>query len=175
MPLTPATEDDIFVVSKQLGRPARDIVAIAARCACGKPTVVQTAPRLGDGTPFPTTYYLTHPGATAALSTLEASGLMAQLQERLASEPELAEQYRKAHEAYLADRAALEKVTGEVAEIAGISAGGMPTRVKCLHALAGHALAAGPGVNPIGDIALELCSWSPQRCVCSVDTDVTNR
>ncbi|MFM5903470.1 MAG: DUF501 domain-containing protein [Microbacteriaceae bacterium] len=175
MPLTPATEDDIFVVSKQLGRPARDIVAIAARCACGKPTVVQTAPRLGDGTPFPTTYYLTHPGATAALSTLEASGLMAQLQERLASEPELAEQYRKAHEAYLAYRAALEKVTGEVAEIAGISAGGMPTRVKCLHALAGHALAAGPGVNPIGDIALELCSWSPQRCVCSVDTDVTNR
>lgn len=175
MPLTPATEDDIFVVSKQLGRPARDIVAIAARCVCGKPTVVQTAPRLGDGTPFPTTYYLTHPGATAALSTLEASGLMAQLQDRLGSEPDLAEQYLKAHEAYLADRAALEQATGEVPEIAGISAGGMPTRVKCLHALAGHALAAGRGVNPIGDIALELCSWSPQRCVCSVETDVTNR
>lgn len=175
MPLTPATEDDIRVVSKQLGRPARDIVAIAARCTCGKPTVVQTAPRLGDGTPFPTTYYLTHPGATAALSTLEASGLMADLQARLASEPELAEAYQTAHEAYLADRAALESKTGEVAEIAGISAGGMPTRVKCLHALAGHALAAGPGVNPIGDIALQLCSWSPSRCVCSVDTDVTNR
>jgi hypothetical protein len=35
-------------------------------------------------------------------------------------------------------------VYGDVPEIAGISAGGMPTRVKCLHALAGHA-AAGPG------------------------------
>jgi len=54
-----------------------------------------------------------------------------------------------------------------VPEIAGISAGGMPTRVKCLHALAGHALAAGPGVNPIGDRALELSSWSPDRCACA--------
>jgi len=53
-----------------------------------------------------------------------------------------------------------------VPEIDGISAGGMPTRVKCLHALAGHALAAGPGVNPIGDAALERSSWSPERCAC---------
>jgi len=114
MPLSPATARDIEVVSAQLGRQARDIVAIAARCACGNPTVVQTAPRLGDGTPFPTTYYLTHPGATAALSTLEASGYMAELQQRLADEPELAAAYQKAHEAYLADRAELEKSTGEV-------------------------------------------------------------
>jgi len=175
VPLTPATSEDIAVVSKQLGRQARDIVAIAARCVCGKPTVVQTAPRLGDGTPFPTTYYLTHPAATAALSTLEASGLMAELQEKLGEDAELAEAYLKAHEAYIADRAELEKVTGEVPEVAGISAGGMPTRVKCLHALVGHALAAGSGVNPIGDLALELCTWSPERCVCSVETDVTNR
>jgi hypothetical protein len=175
VPLTPATSEDIAVVSKQLGRQARDIVAIAARCVCGKPTVVQTAPRLGDGTPFPTTYYLTHPAATAALSTLEASGLMAELQAKLGEDAALAAAYLKAHEAYIADRAELEKVTGEVPEVAGISAGGMPTRVKCLHALVGHSLAAGPGVNPIGDRALELCSWSPERCVCSVETDVINR
>ncbi len=167
MPLSTATARDIEVVSNQLGRPARDIVAIAARCACGNPTVVQTAPRLGDGTPFPTTYYLTHPGATAALSSLEASGLMAELQQRLSDEPELAAAYLSAHEAYIADRAELENATGVVPEIAGISAGGMPVRVKCLHALAGHSLAAGPGVNPIGDIALDTCSWSPTRCVCA--------
>lgn len=167
MPLSPATARDIEVVSSQLGRQARDIVAIAARCACGNPTVVQTAPRLGDGTPFPTTYYLTHPGATAALSTLEASGYMAELQQRLADEPELAAAYQKAHEAYLADRDELEKSTGEVPEIAGISAGGMPVRVKCLHALAGHSLAAGRGVNPIGDLALDACTWSPTKCVCA--------
>ena len=52
--------------------------------------------------------------------------------------------------AYLADRATL----GDVPEIDGVSAGGMPTRVKCLHVLVGHALAAGPGVTPLGDEAL---------------------
>ncbi len=167
MALTPATEADIAEVSRQLGRPARDIRAIAARCICGKPTVVHTAPRLSDGTPFPTTYYLTHRGATAAVSTLEASGIMAELQQRLADEPELAAAYLKAHQAYIADRDQTGAELGlDVPEIAGISAGGMPTRVKCLHALIGHALAAGPGLNPIGDIALELCSWSPSRCVC---------
>jgi hypothetical protein len=167
MPLTPATAEDIAEVSRQLGREARDIVAIAARCICGKPLVVHTAPRLADGTPFPTTYYLTHRGATAAVSTLEASGLMAELQQRLAEEPELAAAYGAAHDAYIADRDKTAHELGlEVPEIAGISAGGMPTRVKCLHALIGHTLAAGPGVNPIGDIALAACSWSPNRCIC---------
>jgi hypothetical protein len=130
---------------------------------CGNPTVVATVPRLPDGTPFPTFYYLTHPGATAALSTLEAEHVMRELNDALADDDELAGEYRDAHDAYLADRAQY----GEVEEIAGISAGGMPTRVKCLHALAGHSLAAGPGVNPIGDRALALSSWSPERCVCS--------
>jgi hypothetical protein len=99
---------------------------------------------------------------------------MAELQARLGTDEVFAAQYQKAHESYLADRAELLKATGDVPEIEGISAGGMPVRVKCLHALAGHALAAGPGVNPVGDIALEMCTWSPDRCVCSVDTDVTN-
>ena len=167
MPLTPATETDIATVSKQLGRPARDIVAIAARCACGNPIVVQTLPRLGNGEPFPTTYYLTLPAATAAISTLEATQVMKQYENLLASDASLHTAYARAHESYLADRAALGEA---VPEIDGISAGGMPTRVKCLHALAGHALAAGPGVNPIGDLALEACTWKQSRCEC-VDYD----
>ncbi len=137
-------------------------MGIAARCVCGNPTVVATSPRLPDGTPFPTFYYLTHPAATAAMSVLEADHVMRELSEELAADEELAAGYARAHEAYLRDRAAY----GEVGEIEGISAGGMPTRVKCLHALAGHALAAGRGVNPIGDRALELSAWSPDRCVC---------
>lgn len=170
MPMTPATEADIAEVSKQLGRPARDIVAIAARCICGKPIVVHTAPRLADGTPFPTTYYLTHRAATAAVSTLEASGFMAELQNRLSDDPELAAAYKKAHESYLIDREKTSRELGlEVPEIEGISAGGMPTRVKCLHALIGHSLAAGSGVNPIGDLALAACSWQPTRCACESD------
>jgi uncharacterized protein len=162
VPLTKVTKQDIEAVSTQLGRPARDIVAIAARCVCGNPIVVQTKPRLEDGTPFPTVYYLTLPAATAAVSTLEAEGLMAELQERLGLEPDIQAAYQKAHDSYLADR----NLLGEVSEIAGISAGGMPTRVKCLHSLVAHSLAKGEGVNPIGDIALERCSWSPNRCVC---------
>ena len=88
---------------------------------------------------------------------------MRTLSDELAADPDLAAAYQRAHEAYLRDRAGF----GEVEEIDGISAGGMPTRVKCLHALAAHALAAGPGVNPIGDRALALSSWSPERCVCA--------
>lgn len=161
-PFPAPTEAEIAVVSAQLGRPARGVIGIAARCVCGNPTVVSTSPRLPDGTPFPTLYYLTHPAATAAISTLEATGVMAELQESLA-DPDLAAAYRVAHESYLADRDALQHVE----EVDGFSAGGMPDRVKCLHALAGHALAAGPGLNPIGDRALELASWSPDRCVCA--------
>ena len=151
---------DIAIVSRQLGRPARDVVSIAARCVCGAPTVVATRPRLSDGTPFPTFYYLTHPAATAAASRLEAVGRMSQYQGMLVDE--VADAYRGAHAAYLADRA----VFGEVPEIDGYSAGGMPDRVKCLHALIGHALAAGPGVNPIGDLALAESGWSPTVCEC---------
>ena len=160
-PFDPPTEADIAVVSAQLGRPARNVIGIAARCVCGNPTVVSTSPRLADGTPFPTLYYLSHPAATAAISTLEANGVMPELAALLVDD--VADEYRAAHEQYVADREGIEFVE----EIAGISAGGMPTRVKCLHALAGHALAAGPGVNPIGDMALELCGWSPSRCECA--------
>ena len=76
---------------------------------------------------------------------------------------ETADRYRDAHLAYIADRESF----GVVEEISGISAGGMPDRVKCLHALVGHALAAGPGHNPIGDLALERAAWSPDVCECA--------
>ena len=160
-PFLPPTEADIDAVSRQLGRPARNVIGIAARCICGAPTVVATRPRLDDGTPFPTLYYLSHPAATAAISTLEANGVMAEFQDLLADEL-VAAHYLRAHLAYLADREGLEIVE----ELAGISAGGMPVRVKCLHALAGHSLAVGAGVNPIGDLALERAEWSPRVCQC---------
>ena len=155
------SDADLAVLRIQLGRPARGVVGIAARCACGNPTVAATLPRLPDGTPFPTFYYLTHPGATAAMSVLEAEHVMRELQDELAAE-DVSVAYARAHGEYLRDRAQF----GDVPEIDGISAGGMPTRVKCLHALAAHALAAGPGVNPIGDLALVRSTWSPARCVC---------
>ncbi|MDO5053451.1 MAG: DUF501 domain-containing protein [Pseudoclavibacter sp.] len=155
-------ERDLRIVEAQLGRPARGVLGIAARCVCGNPTVVTTAPRLPDGTPFPTLYYLTHPAATADLSRLEADRLMVRMQEALAEDERLRAAYLAAHERYLAEREAIEPVE----QIAGVSAGGMPERVKCLHALAAHALASGPGVNPMGDWALRCADWSPERCEC---------
>lgn len=160
--LSQVTRADLDAIAHQLGRPARAAVAIAARCPCGCPAVVRTAPRLPGGTPFPTTYYATCPRLTGAISTLESQGVMARMSERLLVDDELAAAYRGAHERYLADRAEL----GTVPEIEGISAGGMPSRVKCLHVLVAHSLAAGPGVNPLGDEALALLPdwWSGGCC-----------
>jgi hypothetical protein len=157
MRIEPLTALDEGVVAEQLGRRPRGVIGIAARCPIGHPAVVATLPRLPDGTPFPTTFYLTCPQAIAACSTLEASGLMTELTERLTAEPELAAGYADAHRSYLAARGRLAAdAGGPVPEIAEVSAGGMPYRVKCLHALLGHALAAGPGINPIGDLTLAL-------------------
>jgi len=159
----PVTDVDRAVVAAQLGRPPRGTRAVAHRCPCGLPDVVETTPRLADGTPFPTVFYLTCPRATAACSRLESAGLMREMAARLAEDPDLAARYRAAHEDYLTRREAI----GHVEEIAGISAGGMPGRVKCLHVLVAHALAAGPGVNPLGDKALERMEpwWTGGPCV----------
>jgi len=155
--------DDLAAVAAQLGRAPRGSRAVAHRCPCGRPDVVETVPRLADGTPFPTLYYLTCPKATGAVSTLESAGLMKEMNARLAEDPELAGHYERAHERYLARR---EEI-GHVPEIAGVSAGGMPTRVKCLHVHLAQALAEGPGVNPFGDEVREAVAdwWRDGPCV----------
>lgn len=198
--LSSAAARDLVALAEQLGRPLRGVAGIAARCVCSRPLVVVTAPRLPDGSPFPTLYYLTHPGAVAAASALEQAGVMREMNTRLRAAPSLAAAHQAAHEVYLADRASLAsgawgEVLGDdsnagcrvgdlsgqggepvdapgsvgvdVPEIAGVSAGGMPTRVKCLHALMAHALAR-PGVNPFGEEALAFAAprWRRDRCTC---------
>ncbi|MGE5693726.1 MAG: DUF501 domain-containing protein [Candidatus Sericytochromatia bacterium] len=158
---------DLDAVARQLGREPRGVLAIAYRCPNGEPGVVKTAPRLPDGTPFPTLYYLTHPALTAAASRLESSGLMKEMTARLASEPELAAAYRRAHESYLAERDAVEPLG------TASSAGGMPDRVKCLHVLIAHSLAKGRGVNPLGDEALVLLAAEPAMAGILVAKDWT--
>lgn len=141
-------------------------MAIAHRCPCGLPDVVQTAPRLPDGTPFPTLYYLTCPRASAAMSRLEAAGTMRTMAARLQAEPQLAERYTAAHRDYLARRTAAARQAGLEPLPAGTqSAGGMPDRVKCLHALAAHALAV-PEVNPLGAAAVGAAGrwWQAGPC-----------
>ncbi|WP_426241876.1 DUF501 domain-containing protein [Nocardioides sp. LHG3406-4] len=158
---------DEAAIEAQLGRAPRAVHAVGHRCPCGLPDVVTTEPRLPDGTPFPTTYYLTCPRAASLIGTLEGGGTMKQMQARLGEDADLAAAYRGAHERYLAARAEL----GDVPEIDGISAGGMPDRVKCLHVLAGQALAQGRGVNPLGDEVLDLLGewWAEGPCVTPPD------
>jgi hypothetical protein len=156
---------DLAAVERQLGRPPRGVRAVAHRCPCGLPDVVETSPRLPDGSPFPTLFYLTCPKAASAIGTLEASGLMREMTARL-EDPELAAAYRAAHEDYVArrDKAAAEDGL-EALPRDMQSAGGMPDRVKCLHALVGHELAV-PGINPFGREALDLLPdwWSDGPC-----------
>jgi hypothetical protein len=145
----------VEAVARQLGREPRGVLEIAYRCPDGEPGVVKTAPKLPDGTPFPTLYYLTHPVLTAAASGLETTGLMREMTERLKHDPALAAGYRRAHESYLAERDAIESLGTT------FSAGGMPDRVKCMHVLIAHSLAKGRGVNPLGDEALAILAGEP--------------
>lgn len=154
---------DLAAVRAQLGRPPRGVHAVAHRCECGLPDVVETEPRLPDGTPFPTLFYVTCPRLAGAVSTLEAGGLMREMTGWLRDDEALAAGYRRAHEAYVRRRTAL----GDVPEIADVSAGGMPVRVKCLHVLAGHSLAEGEGLNPLGDETVRRLPawWAQGPCV----------
>ena len=161
------TNADEAVVAAQLGRAPRGVRAVAHRCPCGQPDVVETAPRLPDGTPFPTLYYLTCPRAAAAISALEAAGLMREMTGRLATDGELLAAYQRAHRDYLARRYAAAVAEGlEPLPDGTQSAGGMPNRAKCLHALAAHELAV-PGANPLGREALDAAGqwWSRGPCV----------
>ena len=162
-PVRPApTAADLDAVERQLGRRPRGVAEVAHRCPCGEPDVLRTLPRLPDGTPFPTSFYATCPRLTGAISTLESQGVMREMTERLAQDDELAQRYAAAHDDYLARRSEL----GQVDEIDGISAGGMPDRVKCLHVLVAHSLSVGEGVNPLGDEALEMLPdwWVTHPC-----------
>jgi len=162
-----APRDDLAVVGEQLGRPPRGVTAVAHRCPCGAPDVVQTAPRLPDGSPFPTLYYLTCPRAAAAVSRQEAAGEMRAMTERLAADPDLRRAYRAADADYRARRdEAARAASVEPLPPAAQSAGGMPERVKCLHALVAHELAA-PGSNPLGREALAAAGpwWAAGPCV----------
>jgi hypothetical protein len=152
-PDTPAVaQTDLDRIAEQLGRAPRGVLALAYRTPDGTPAVVKTAPRLPDGTPFPTLYYLTDPRLTAEASRQESAGLMRAMQDLLAADPEVAENYRAAHEHYLAERNAIEDLGTE------FTGGGMPDRVKCLHVLIAYALAEGPGTVWLGDEAVALAA-----------------
>ncbi len=145
----PVTDNDRELLTRELGRPPRGLLAVAFRCDHGVPAVVQTSPRLPDGTPFPTMFYLCCSALNSAVSRMESVGVMREMTAHLAADPELAAQYRLAHESYLQMRNDLDDLG------IAVTAGGMPDRVKCIHVLVAHSLAVGRGVNPLGDQAVD--------------------
>ncbi|MFT4125913.1 MAG: DUF501 domain-containing protein [Gordonia sp. (in: high G+C Gram-positive bacteria)] len=149
--------DDLSLVAAQLGREPRGVIEVSYRTPDGIPAVIKTRPRLPDGTPFPTLYYLTDPRLTAEASRQESAGVMREMTARLAEDAALAAAYRRAHESYLAERNAIESLGTE------FTGGGMPDRVKCLHVLIAHSLAKGPGLNPLGDEAVALAGATGLR------------
>ena len=161
------SRSDAAAVARQLGRQPRGLLAVAHRCPCGLPDVVETAPRLPDGTPFPTLYYLTCPRAVAAVSRLEASGLMRHMTERISAEPALQQACLAAHQDYLVRRDEAARAAGVRPLPSGTpAAGGMPGRIKCLHALVAHELAV-PGANQLGGEAAQAAGawWQAGPCV----------
>lgn len=144
------TDVDLAIVSEQLGRTPRGVLEISFRTPDGQPAVIKTSPKLPDGTPFPTLYYLTDPRLTAEASRLEVAHVMKWMESRLAEDKELAADYHHAHEHFLAKRNEIEDLGTD------FSGGGMPERVKCLHVLIAYALAEGPQHFRLGTEAVAM-------------------
>lgn len=146
------SDTDLEIVSDQLGRTPRGVLEVSYRTPDGRPAVIKTAPKLPDGTPFPTLYYLTDPRLTAEASRLEVAHVMKWMEKRLRDDADLAADYQRAHEHYLAERNAIEDLG------TNFSGGGMPERVKCLHVLIAYALAEGPGAVRFGTEATAMAA-----------------
>jgi hypothetical protein len=139
-------------VAAQLGRPPRGRWRVARRCHLDVPMVIENHPRLDDGSPFPTTFWLTCPLLTKRVGTLESQGTLSEVTEWLGDDDDLRNRLSTAIERYRARRDSHE-VVGD----GGSPPGGGPDRVKCLHAHVAHELADPP--NPAGAIALQRAGW----------------
>lgn len=121
--------------------------------------VIESHPRLEDGTPFPTLYWLTCPILLKRVSRLEGEGYMRAVNALLDSQSDATERLSAALDRYRARRDSHERI-----EDAGGPPGGGPGHVKCLHAHVAHELADGP--NPVGAMTLAQTGWPDCRVEC---------
>ncbi|MDX6503442.1 MAG: uncharacterized protein QOE29_567, partial [Gaiellaceae bacterium] len=133
--------DDRTLVEQQLGRPPRAFVRVARRCPFAAPAVTEQAPYAADGTPFPTTYYLTCPALVAALARLEAAGGVERWSERVRTEPVFAESLAAANTEQRTVRRELAAGREHPSLELGVAGAGRTGSLKCLHAHAAFALA----------------------------------
>lgn len=121
--------------------------------------VIENHPRLEDGSPFPTLFWLTCPILATRMSMLEGEGWMQVLNEELAGDSPLHSRLSGAIDSYKHRRDAHEAI-----EDSGGPPGGGPDRVKCLHAHLAHELV--DGSNPIGARALAEAGYPDCREPC---------
>jgi hypothetical protein len=151
-------DDDRAIVERQLGRPPRALRRVAVRCPFGLPAVVEQEPFAGDGTPFPTQFWLTCRHLVAQLARIEAAGGVERWSRAAAEDAALATSLEQAHEAQRALRPELPGGVGGQAALGSL---------KCLHAHAAFALAR-PGYL-LGDLVLAEAAplWPSAEC-CSL-------
>jgi uncharacterized protein len=164
--------DDRAVVERQLGRPPRALLRVAARCPWGRPAVTEQAPFGAGGDPFPTTYYLTCPHLVTAISRIEAAGGVERWTRALAADDELAasraagdEEQRRIRTRLAAGQTGRD---GGASLELGIAGAGRTGSLKCLHAHAAFALAR-PGYVLGERIVAELMPLWPDRCCTDPD------
>ncbi|HEU0303972.1 MAG TPA: DUF501 domain-containing protein [Gaiellaceae bacterium] len=166
----PASDDeDRAAVERQLGRPPRAFHRVVRRCPFGQPAVTEQLPYADDGSPFPTTYYLTCPHAVAKVSRAEAAGGVERWSALAAAEPELRASVEEATREQLALRRELAagqhgRDAGASLEL-GIGGAATPLRLKCLHAHVAFALAR-PGYVLGERIVAELGQLFPEDGCC---------
>jgi hypothetical protein len=145
---------DVATVARQLGRRPRPFARVASRCPAGRAAVVEQPSRDPNGSPFPTTYWLTCPGLVARIGLLEAGGGVAALEARLVDDPPLAAGFDRAR----ARQIALRPDLGDL----GIGGTRAARTVKCLHAHAAFALGAGD--YEIGEEIVAAAGGFPTPC-----------
>ena len=119
--------------------------------------VIENHPRLEDGSPFPTLFWLTCPMLLKRVSRSESNGWMAALNERLPIDAALRERLTRSIASYEARRDAHEPIP------VSSPSGGGPDKVKCLHAHVAHALV---DVNPVGALTLGESGWPDCAAPC---------
>ena len=128
---------DVATVREQIGREPTTSFVVYARCTGGHPLVIRNAPHDADGTPFPTTYWLTCPEAVRAVSRVESEGWISALNDRAERDWAFSEAIGSAHRSYMKDRGTPD---------GGV--GGTRGGIKCLHAHYAYHLAGGE--DPVG-------------------------
>ncbi|HEY6960647.1 MAG TPA: DUF501 domain-containing protein [Gaiellaceae bacterium] len=149
--------DDEEIVARQLGRRPRAFRRVAVRCPFGRPAVTEQAPFDEAGRPFPTQFYVTCPHLVAAISRLEAAGGVERWSQAAREDDSLAASLAGAQRRQRELRPEID---------AGIGGSTRDGSLKCLHAHAAFALAAGG--YELGDrILAELPALWPETCCTS--------